>query len=80
MSDYVSLGLGFCMRKIWPGLLKYHISTAKQQSTSLFNKILDTLLDAQQFMPPNDYICDVLMIRILALQGNSLYLLDDPHI
>ena len=30
-------------------------------------------------MPPNDYICDVLMVRTLALSGNSLYLLDDPR-
>ena len=31
-------------------------------------------------MPPNDYICDVLMVRALALLGYSLFLLDDPHI
>ena len=34
------------------------------------------LLHAQKVMPPNDYICDVLMVRTLALLGNSLYLLD----
>ena len=67
MSGYVSLALGFFMRTIWPGLLQYHIFGAKLHSTSLFNKILDTLLHAQQVMLPNDYICDVLMVQILAL-------------
>ena len=37
------------------------------------------LLHAQQVIPPNDYMCDVLMIQTLALKGNSLYLLDDPR-
>ena len=53
------------MRNIWPGL--HHIFIAKRQATSLFNKILDTLLHAQQVMPPDDYICDGLMVRTLAL-------------
>ena len=30
-------------------------------------------------MPSYDYICHVLMVQILALKGNSLYLLDDPR-
>ena len=67
MSDNVSLALGFCMRNIWQGLLQYHIFVAKRQATSLFNKIFDTLLHVRQIMPPNDYICDVLMARTLAL-------------
>ena len=55
-------------------MLSYHIFVAKRQATAFFNKILDTLLHAQQVMPPNEYICDVLMVHILALYGNSLYL------
>ena len=38
-----------------------------------------SLLHAQQVMPPNDYICDDLLVRTLVLKGNSLYLLDDPR-
>ena len=37
------------------------------------------LLHAQQDMPPNDYICDVLLVQTLVLYGNYLYLLDDPR-
>ena len=40
---------------------------AKQQTTSLSNKVLDMLLHAQQVLPPNDYICDVLLVRTLVL-------------
>ena len=37
------------------------------------------LLHAQQVMPPNNYICDILLVRTLVLKGKSLYLLDDPR-
>ena len=37
------------------------------------------LLRAQQVMPPNNYICDILLVRSLVLKGKSLYLLDDPR-
>ena len=30
-------------------------------------------------MPPNDYICDVLLARTPVLKGNSLYLFYDPR-
>ena len=30
--------------------------------TSLSNKVLDMLLHAQQVIPHNDYICDVLLV------------------
>ena len=38
---------------------------AKQQATLLSIKDLDMLLHAQQVMPPNDYICDVLWYDFL---------------
>ena len=67
MSNSVSLELGFCMWKIWPGYFKYHFFVARQQAISLSNSILDMLLHAQQVMPSNDYICHVLMVQTLAL-------------
>ena len=67
MSNTVSLALGFCMWKIWPGKLWYHFFVARQQATSLSNNILDMLLHAQQVMPSNDYICHVLIVQTLVL-------------
>ena len=45
----------------------HYCLVAKQQTTSLSNKVLDMLLHAQQVMPPNDYICDVLLVGTLVL-------------
>ena len=56
MADYVSLALGFCIEENLARLALVSHFAAKRQATSLFNKILDTLLHAQQVMPPNDYI------------------------
>ena len=66
MSEYVSLA-AFLYEENLARLVLVSVFYAKRQATSLFNKILDTLLHAKNVMPPYDYICDVLMVPILAL-------------